>query len=57
MQCPSCQQDNPTAQKFCGECGTPLQRPDGRTLPARPYADLQDSLSEATFTFTIPVPK
>jgi hypothetical protein len=25
MQCPRCQQDNPTRQKFCGECGTPLQ--------------------------------
>jgi two-component system, NtrC family, sensor kinase len=47
MQCPSCQQDNPTGQKFCGECGTPLQRPDGRALPARPYGNLQDSLSEA----------
>jgi hypothetical protein len=29
MQCPSCRQDNPTAQKFYEECGTPLQRPDG----------------------------
>jgi hypothetical protein len=25
MQCPRCQQDNPTRQNFCGECGTPLQ--------------------------------
>jgi hypothetical protein len=47
MQCPSCQQDNPAKQKFCGECGTPLPRPDSRALPARPYADVQDSLSEA----------
>jgi zinc-ribbon domain len=25
LQCPRCQQDNPTGQKFCGQCGTPLQ--------------------------------
>jgi class 3 adenylate cyclase/tetratricopeptide (TPR) repeat protein len=26
MQCSRCQHENPPAQKFCGECGTPLPR-------------------------------
>jgi class 3 adenylate cyclase/tetratricopeptide (TPR) repeat protein len=25
MQCPQCQHDNPTGQKFCGECGARLE--------------------------------
>ncbi len=25
MQCPRCQQENPAGQKFCGECGAPLE--------------------------------
>src|SRR5687767_14820092 len=25
MQCPQCQHENPTGQKFCGECGTRLE--------------------------------
>ena len=24
MKCPKCNTDNPDAQKFCGECATPL---------------------------------
>ncbi len=38
MQCPSCQQDNPSDAKFCLECGTPV----AGAAPARPYADLKD---------------
>ena len=26
MQCPACQHENPTAVKFCGECGARLER-------------------------------
>ena len=38
MKCPRCQQDNATAQKFCGECGTLLTGASHAT----PYADLRD---------------
>jgi two-component system, NtrC family, sensor kinase len=41
MQCPRCQQQSPTNQKFCGECGTSLARPNPGGLPAASYADLQ----------------
>src|SRR4029453_6968174 len=34
MKCPRCQQENPTGQKFCGECGTPLQSLRGSAQPA-----------------------
>jgi signal transduction histidine kinase len=44
MKCPRCQQQNPTDQKFCGECGTPLQRVEESTSA---YADLEHSLTEA----------
>jgi len=27
MHCPRCQRENPTGQKFCGECGAPLAAP------------------------------
>src|SRR5262249_55078752 len=33
--------------KFCGECGTPLQRPQGDAQPAPSYADVQRSLTES----------
>src|SRR5215468_906421 len=33
--------------KFCGECGTPLRRPQGDTPPAPSYADLQRVATEA----------
>jgi signal transduction histidine kinase len=47
MKCPRCQQQNPTNQKFCGECGTPLQ-PVSPTDPAVPsYAEVKSALSEA----------
>ena len=26
MQCPKCQFENPDTQKFCGECGTKLEK-------------------------------
>ena len=45
MECPRCQQGNPPGQKFCGECGAPLQRPLGSPRPA--YADVQQALTEA----------
>jgi len=38
MQCLSCASDNPEAQKFCGECGAPLN-------PAVPAEHLPRSLS------------
>ena len=41
MQCPRCQHENPTGQKFCGECATPL---DAGTASG-PYAA---SLAETT---------
>ena len=47
MRCLRCQQDNPTGQKFCGECGTPLQSLEGSAHEAPSYADVRRSLSEA----------
>jgi signal transduction histidine kinase len=47
MKCPRCKQEEPTGQNFCGECGTPLQRHEGRSEAAPSYADLQRSLTEA----------
>jgi two-component system, NtrC family, sensor kinase len=38
MECPRCQQDNPTEQKFFGQCGTRLAGAAG----ASPYGDLKD---------------
>ncbi|MBN2245382.1 MAG: protein kinase, partial [Candidatus Aminicenantes bacterium] len=32
MKCPNCFADNPDSQKFCGECGAPLTKPD-KELP------------------------
>jgi GAF domain-containing protein len=47
MKCPRCQQNHPRDQKFCGECGTPLQPLGAIAQPAASYADLQHSLNEA----------
>src|SRR5215468_3650472 len=47
MTCPGCQHKNLPTMKFCGECGTPLQRPQGGARPAPSYADVQRSLTEA----------
>ena len=47
MKCPRCQHENLPRMKFCGECGTPLQRPEGGAQPAPSYADVQRSLTEA----------
>jgi signal transduction histidine kinase len=41
MQCPRCQHENPTRQKLCGECGTPLRRTDASGAPGASHADLQ----------------
>jgi GAF domain-containing protein/anti-sigma regulatory factor (Ser/Thr protein kinase) len=47
MQCPRCQQENPSHAKFCLECGTPFHRRDESAQPAPSYAGLQRSLTEA----------
>ena len=47
MQCPRCQQENRPNATFCDGCGTPLQHPSGSTQPARSYAEVQRSLTEA----------
>jgi two-component system, NtrC family, sensor kinase len=47
MKCPRCEQKNPAGHNFCGVCGTPLQPLAHATEPARAYADLQRSLTEA----------
>src|SRR5215470_14420766 len=47
MTCPRCQHENRAAAKFCEECGTPLQRPEGSAQPAPSYADWQRVATEA----------
>ena len=47
MKCPRCQQDNPTEQKFCGECGTPFGAVGPTGPPAPSYAEVTSALSEA----------
>ena len=47
MQCPRCQQENPTSHKFCRECGTPLSRPPTSGSPRASYAELERALTEA----------
>ena len=47
MQCPRCQRENPTGQKFCGACGTSLASPNHSGPPRASYADLERTLSEA----------
>ena len=47
MKCLRCQQVNPEGQKFCGDCGTPLQPVGGSAQSAPSYAALQRSLTEA----------
>jgi two-component system, NtrC family, sensor kinase len=47
MKCLRCQRENPEGQKFCGDCGTPLQPIGGSARPAPSYATLQGSLTEA----------
>ncbi len=46
MPCPRCQHENPSGQKFCGACGTPLTAtPTGPPAPS--YAEITGALSEA----------
>ncbi len=45
MKCPQCEQGNPTSQKFCGECGTPLNGSGSAGGPS--YAELQRALTES----------
>ena len=47
MQCPRCQHENPTGQKFCGACGASLASPNHSGPPPVSYADLERTLSEA----------
>jgi hypothetical protein len=41
MQCPRCQLKNCVRQKFCEECGIPV---NGAIPTARAYADLKDEV-------------
>ena len=46
MPCPRCQHENPSGQKFCGACGTPLTaNPTGPPVPS--YAEITSALGEA----------
>ena len=46
MRCPRCQHENPSGQKFCGACGTPLTAsPSGPPAPS--YTEITNALSEA----------
>jgi two-component system, NtrC family, sensor kinase len=46
MHGPGCQHENPSGQKFCGECGTPLTaNPSGPLAPST--AEITNALSEA----------
>jgi two-component system NtrC family sensor kinase len=47
MKCPRCEQDSPTEQKFCGECGAPLGADGGTESAARWDAEVTRALSEA----------
>ena len=47
MKCSRCQQENLAGQKFCGECGTPLQHSTGMAQSAPSYAEHAGSLTEA----------
>ena len=47
MKCPRCQHANPTNQKFCGECGTPLRPTIAGGSPGASHADLEHALSES----------
>src|SRR5262249_39284577 len=47
MKCPRCQHENPAGQKFCGECGRPLQNTSGSVETAPSYAEVTSALSEA----------
>jgi len=47
MQCPQCQQQTPTGQKFCGECGAPLEGADRSPYSSPSYTELQRSLTAA----------
>src|SRR5215831_2949165 len=47
MQCLRCERQNLPHQKFCGDCGTPLQHLAGTTQSAPSYTDLQHFLTDA----------
>jgi len=56
LQCPRCQQDNLTGQKFCGQCGTPLQPPSDDVTKDRSRLSLllpddEDEVLESTRRF------
>ena len=39
MKCSNCNTDNPTGQRFCGECGAPLNNPCARCGAENPPAN------------------
>jgi hypothetical protein len=47
MQCPRCQQDNPSHAKFCLECGVSLRRTDASDSTKPSYTDLERDLTES----------
>src|SRR5215475_2876239 len=49
MTCPRCQQENSPTMKFCGECGTPLERIDPTP---RSYADLNAEVESLSRSLT-----
>jgi GAF domain-containing protein len=49
MQCPRCQQDNPSHAKFCLECGTPVT---GAVPNARSHTDLKDEIESLRESLT-----
>jgi signal transduction histidine kinase len=46
MQCLRCQHDNPSGQKFCGDCGAPLAA-NPRDRPAPSYTEITSALTES----------
>lgn len=56
MKCPRCQADNSETQRFCGECGTPLE-PTGRRPPDSSLSAGKSALREReAFTRTLETP-
>src|SRR6202158_5451235 len=50
MQCSRCQDENPAAQKFCGECGTRLAPTEGTAKYGTPQSYTPKHLAEKILT-------